>query len=110
MMAFLTVLQVLAAFVLVTAVLLQPAKGDGAFGPSSQSLTGNSGGTNFLFKATMFCAAFLALSSLYMTWTKISESKTSVIDQLSVPVTPDMAPATLPIGADSVPAQQGSPE
>jgi protein translocase SecG subunit len=110
MIAFLTALQVLAAFILVTSVLLQPAKGDGAFAPSSQALTGNSAGTNFLFKTTMVCAAFLALSSLYMTWHKIKESKSSVIDQLAVPVTPDMAPAAAPTGSDSLPAQQKSPE
>jgi hypothetical protein len=45
-----------------------------------------------------------------MTWHKIKESKSSVIDQLAVPVTPDMAPAAAPTGSDSLPAQQKSPE
>lgn len=107
-MMFLTVLQLLAAVVLVASVLLQPAKGDGAFAPSSQNISGNSAGTNFLFKAAMTCAAFLALSSLYITWSNIKESKSSVIDQLAMPVTSDMAPAVPPVGADSVPAQQGT--
>lgn len=101
MLTFLTVLQVIACIVLVTSVLFQPAKGDGAFAPSSNTSVGNSGGTNFLFKTTMFCAAFLAISSLYMTWSKIRESKSSVIDQLSVPVLPDISPAAPPAQGDS---------
>jgi len=96
MLTFLSVLQVLSCVILVTSVLLQPSKGDGAFSPASQTSVGNSGGTNFLFKTTMFCAAFLAVSSLYVTWAKISDSKSSVIDQLSQPLTPDMSPAVPP--------------
>jgi len=90
MLTFLTVLQVLACIVLIASVLLQPSKGDGAFSPVAQTSVGNSGGTNFLFKTTMACAAFLAISSLYMTWSKIRDSKSSVIDQLAAPINPEV--------------------
>jgi protein translocase SecG subunit len=101
MLTFLTVLQVLACVVLIASVLLQPSKGDGAFSPAAQTSVGNSGGTNFLFKTTMACAAFLAISSLYMTWSKIRDSKSSVIDQLAAPINPGVAPAVPPSAGDS---------
>ena len=113
MLTFLTILQVLACIILVTSVLLQPAKGDGAFSPSSNTSVGNSGGTNFLFKTTLFCAVFLAVSSLYMTWSKISDSKSSVIDDLALPILPDTtapaAPATGESPVSTVPAE-GAPQ
>jgi protein translocase SecG subunit len=113
MLTFLTILQVLACFILVTTVLLQPSKGGAAFSPSTQSTVGNSGGTNFLFKTTMVCAIFLAASSLFMTWSNIRASKASVIDQLAMPLSPDMSPATPPAAGESpvttAPAEGSAP-
>ncbi|MEO5668687.1 MAG: preprotein translocase subunit SecG [Bdellovibrionota bacterium] len=106
MMTFLSILQVLACVILVAAVLFQPSKGDGAFSPAAQTSVSNSAGTNFLFKTTMFCAAFLAASSLYMTWVKISDAKSSVID-LAQPMNPGVAPAApAPL---STPVTSGAP-
>jgi protein translocase SecG subunit len=114
MLTLLTVLQVLACIILVTSVLLQPSKGDGAFSPAANTSVGNSGGTNFLFKTTMACAVFLALSSLYMTWSKIKDSKSSVIDSLTLPVTPQSAPPAAPAAGESPvstpPASETAPQ
>lgn len=114
MIGFLTVLQVLACIMLVVSVLLQPAKGDGAFSPAANTSVGNSGGTNFLFKTTMACAAFLAISSLYMTWAKIQEGKSSVIDSYSTPLTPENAAPSAPLPNESpvttLPATEAAPQ
>jgi len=99
---------------LVVSVLLQPAKGDGAFSPAANTSVGNSGGTNFLFKTTMACAAFLAVSSLYMTWAKIQEGKSSVIDSYTAPLTPESTPPAAPAPGDSpvttVPTTEAAPQ
>ncbi len=110
MLTVLTILQVIACVMLVGFILLQPAKNSGsAFGPSEQSLTGNSAGTSAPFKLTMMAAAFLAISSLFMSWSRINDSKTSVVDGLSdelsqMPLNPDVAPA-VPPSPESLPTQ-----
>lgn len=92
-MVALTLLQVLACIILVGFILLQPApKSGNAFGPSDQSLTGQSAGTSGPFKITMFAAAFLAVSSLYMSWAQINENSSSVIDQLEMPLDAGLGP------------------
>ena len=94
MLTAITVLQVISCIILVGFVLLQPAKSSGsAFGPSEQSLTGNSAGTSAPFKLTMMAAAFLCLSSLYVGWSRVNDSKSSVIDDLEMPISSDIAPS-----------------
>lgn len=104
-MIALTLLQVLACIILVGFILLQPApKSGNAFGPSDQSLTGQSAGTSGPFKITMFAAAFLAVSSLYMSWAQINENSSSVIDQLELPLDAGLAPD---LGTTEAPALGG---
>ncbi len=74
---------------------------------ASNASMGTSGGTSFLFKATMAFAAFLMLSSLYLSRNAIVRSKTSVIEgsASSVPVPPAPAPAP----TESAPAPSTTP-
>jgi preprotein translocase subunit SecG len=106
---FITVLQVLSCIILVGAVLLQPAAKGSSFMASSASNAsmGSSGGTTFLFKITMVLAAFLMLTSLYLSRDAIVKSKSSVIEgnPLSVPVPPAPLPsAPLPSAPPAPPA------
>ncbi|NCN40649.1 preprotein translocase subunit SecG [bacterium] len=111
MFTVITVLQVIAAIMVVGFILLQPAKNSGsAFGPSEQSLTGNSAGTSAPFKLTMMAAAFIALSSLFLSWYHINSSKTSVVDELSeISINPDMAPSVPPAAETLPPQNEGNP-
>jgi preprotein translocase subunit SecG len=67
MYAFLTVIHVLTAFVMVGAILLQSGKGaeiGATFGGSSQTIFGGRGATTFLVKFTAACAIIFAATSL----------------------------------------------
>lgn len=113
MLTVLSILQALAAVMLVGFILLQPSKDGGAFGASAQTMTGNSAGTSAPFKMTMICAAFLAISSLFMSWVHINDAKVSVVDQLTeMPLNPDIAPAvppaTLPPETQTAPGENGN--
>jgi preprotein translocase subunit SecG len=109
MTTFLTILLVLASIILIVAVLVQPAKAGGLspLGGSSQSVFGSTGGTTFLFRLTMWTAAFIMVVCLWMTRSNIQEGKQSVLDSVpmtnqgtnnqgkTVPMTPaQQAPAT----------------
>ncbi len=95
MVTFLTVLQFLAAILIVICVLLQPAKAGGSspFGGTSQSLLGNSGGTHLLFKITMWSAFFIMASSLFVARYNLQTGRSSVVDTTtSAPALPPVAP------------------
>jgi protein translocase SecG subunit len=99
METFIIVLQVLACLLMITLILLQPSKGGSFFTASNQGVFGSSGGTNFLFKATMWCAAFLAISCLVLSRMKIQEAGESVANDVSAPAAPVGTAPTAPIGA-----------
>ncbi len=103
METFITVLQILSCVIIVAAVLLQPAKGGGSFisGGGNSSVLGASGGTTFLFRVTMWTAAFIMASCLFLSSIKIRSTGKSVTDDLagSVPV---------PTSANSAPANPGT--
>lgn len=81
MTTFLTLLLVLACLIVLTCVLLQPAKGGAAFGTgSSQSLFGSGGATSFLFKLTMWGAAFIMATCLALAILHAKQNRSSVID------------------------------
>jgi protein translocase SecG subunit len=98
MESFITVLQILSCILLVTAILFQPAaKGSSFMASSSQNASmGSSGGTSFLFKLSMFVAAFLMLSSLFLSRNSIQKSKSSVIEKEAPLVPVPSAPPVLP--------------
>lgn len=115
MTTLLTTLMVIGSFIIVAAVLLQPAKG-GAMGPlgggGSQSIFGSGGATSFLFKLTMWTAAFIMVASIFLSRQKIQDAKTSVIDASSI-VPPHSAMPAAPTntapGAATTPAQPAAP-
>lgn len=102
-----TVLMTLACLILVTAVLLQPSKGGAALGGSAQSVFGSSGATSFLFKITMWMAAFIMISSIFLSRHRIQESRKSVINA-TLPVSAAPA-AALPGTASPIPTPAATP-
>lgn len=95
MATLITVLQVFCSLLIITFVLLQPSKGGSFFAGSSQGVFGSSGGLTFFFKATMWLMAVLMFSSLFLSWQKIHESKSSVVE--STPISaPDVDSAAIP--------------
>lgn len=105
MTTLLTVLLVIACFLVVAAVLLQPAKGGtSAFGAgSAQSLFGSNGATTFLFKIAMWGGFFIMATCLTLSIIRSHQSRESVIDlgaEASAPAIPSATqpnnPATAP--------------
>lgn len=95
MATLITVLQVFCSLLIITFVLLQPSKGGSFFAGSSQGVFGSSGGLTFFFKATMWLMAVLMFSSLFLSWQKIHESKSSVVEASPISA-PDIDSATIP--------------
>lgn len=82
---------------MIALILLQPSKGGSFFTSSNQGVFGSSGGTTFLFRATMWCAAFLAASCIFLSWVKIKESGQSVVEvPTTTPVPSVPAPGAVP--------------
>ncbi|MEZ4815315.1 MAG: preprotein translocase subunit SecG [Bdellovibrionota bacterium] len=94
METFVIVLQIITCILMIALVLLQPSKGGSFFTSSNQGVFGSSGGTTFLFRATMWCAAFLAVSCIFLSWVKVSETSQSVVSD--TPVTTPVAPEAIP--------------
>lgn len=95
---------------MITLILLQPSKGGSFFTASNQGVFGSSGGTTFLFRATMWCAAFLAVSCIFLSWMKVNEAKQSVVSDVPVTTTAPAVPATTPpAGTTTAPVQQTAP-
>ena len=103
MLTLVTVLQVLVSILVITLVLLQPSKGGSFFSASNQGVFGSSGGTNFLFKATMWCSLFLAASCLFLSWFRVQEAGESVIVDTKVNAQP--AQTTAPAVPTSAPVE-----
>jgi protein translocase SecG subunit len=106
-----TVLQVIASLLIITLILLQPSKGGSFFTSGSQGVLGSSGGASLLFKATMWCASFLAVSCLFVAWMNVKSSGQSVIGvgetPVSIPVEPETIPPppVMPESPDAAPTQ-----
>jgi len=103
------VLQVIACILLIASVLLQPAKSGGGLVLSS----GNSnvqGSKDFhpLFKPCMYIAIFLLASSLFLSWMKIDENKSSVVDSNSLTTTPSIKQESTPTESKAVPPETKS--
>lgn len=90
MSSVILVLQVFVCFLMIALILLQPSKGGSFFTASNQGVFGSSGGTTFLFRATMWCALFLALTCLGLSWYRVHQTGESVVSD---------APLNTPPGA-----------
>ena len=114
MVTFFSILLAIACIIIIGAVLLQPAKsGASVLGGTSQSIFGSTGGTTFLFRVTMSAAVFVMAVCLFLSWYKVSSSKSSVIDDpvparkvetpLSNPTAPTTQDKSAPVKSDAVP-------
>lgn len=103
-MAFLTVLHVLAALLLIGLVLIQDSKGamGGSFGGggATNSILGPTGAPHFLFKLTRYIVLIFAVTSLLLS-KFTSESDESALDRVAptattAPAAPAETPAATP--------------
>ena len=85
MFIFLSIVHIIACFIMVAFILLQDPKGGGGgalgmMGGGSKSLFGNTGGNQFLVNVTKWVAIIFAFTSIYLA--AISAQKTeSVMDE-----------------------------
>ncbi len=90
-----TIIHVLACFILIMVVLLQAGKGanmGAAFGGSSQTVFGSSGAGTFLGKMTAAVAVIFMLTSLFLTYT-VSRKGSALFERTQAPVTRQAIPA-----------------
>jgi preprotein translocase subunit SecG len=111
MYALLITLHILVCLALIGVVLLQQGKGadmGAAFGGSSQTLFGSSGGATLLGKLTSAAAVVFMLTSLGLTYNAANRYKTSVMpDQPAAAAPAETAqPAETPPPAPEPPATQ----
>ena len=100
MLTLITVVHLLLAVILIALVLMQDAKGGGAFGMGStggsQSVFGSTGAANFLVKSTRWIAALFAGTCIFLSYLTVQKEE-SVIDGFVPPAaqaTQESAPAT----------------
>ena len=101
-----TVLHVIACFVLIVVVLLQQGKGadvGAVFGGSSQTIFGSTGAGNLLTRLTTWTAVIFMVTSLFLTWSSTHHLTTSIAD--TIPDEPP--PIAAPLTGDTAPAPDG---
>ncbi len=107
MLTFVTIIHVLACFILIMVVLLQAGKGanmGAAFGGSSQTVFGSSGAGTFLGKLTATVAVVFMLTSLSLAY-MATKGSSSVVERAGAPVTQqEPMPMTLPDATPATPA------
>ena len=116
MMILVTIVHVLACFILVLTVLLQAGKGadiGAVFGGASTTIFGSSGAGNFLTRLTTGAAIVFMATSLTLTYgSSHSTSATIMPERAAVPTAPlagapgteGVAPEGLPVEGEAVPA------
>jgi len=107
-----TILHVLACFVLILVVLLQAGKGanmGAAFGGSSQTVFGSSGAGTFLGKLTATVAVIFMLTSLILTYTA-GHRGSSLMERSKIPITQQALPAASPDAAKQPVLPPATPE
>jgi preprotein translocase subunit SecG len=110
MQALLITIHIIVSLALIGVVLLQQGKGadmGAAFGGSSQTLFGSSGGATLLGKLTAAAAVVFMVTSLGLTYRAANRFKTSIMpDQTAAPAA-EQAPAATP--AAPAPATEPAP-
>src|SRR5438876_12141282 len=87
MMILVTVVHVLACFILVVTVLLQAGKGadmGAVFGGASSTIFGSSGAGNFLTRLTTGAAIVFMITSLTLTYGSSHSTSSSIMPESSV--------------------------
>jgi preprotein translocase subunit SecG len=97
-----TIIHVLACFIMILVVLLQAGKGanmGAAFGGSSQTVFGSTGAGTFLGKMTAAVAIIFMLTSLTLTYTA-SHKSSSLMERSKIPAAQQIpSPAPVPTAA-----------
>lgn len=109
MSIIITVLHVVACFVLIVVVLLQTGKGadiGAVFGGSSQTIFGSSGAGNLLTRLTTWTAVIFMVTSLALTWSSTHHLTSSIADTLPDEPPPLAAPID---GGAAAPADEAAP-
>ena len=86
----LIIIHIILCFILVVVILMQKGKGadiGAVFGGTSQTLFGSTGAGSFLQKVTVVVATAFILTSLALSIFMSYPKKTSVMDNVKVPVT-----------------------
>jgi preprotein translocase subunit SecG len=107
-----TIVHVLACFVLILVVLLQAGKGanmGAAFGGSSQTVFGSSGAGTFLGKLTATVAVIFMFTSLILTYTA-GHRGSSLMERSKIPITQQAPPAASPDAAKQPVLPPATPE
>jgi protein translocase, SecG subunit len=107
-----TILHVLACFVLILVVLLQAGKGanmGATFGGSSQTVFGSSGAGTFLGKLTATVAVIFMLTSLILTYAA-GHRGSSLVERSKIPITQQAPPAASPDAAKQPVLPPATPE
>ncbi len=103
MYTLVTILHVLACFILIMVVLLQAGKGanmGAAFGGSSQTVFGSSGAGTFLGKMTAAVAIVFMLTSLILTYSA-GHRGSALFDRSKAPITRQAPPVAAQPNASS---------
>ena len=113
MLAFISILHIIVAIVLITLVLLQDSKGGamGVFGGgTSQSVFGAAGGTNVLVKLTRSAAILFSITCIYLAYSTSNTQSGSVLDDATIPTTQSAPVETglpdAPAAKDSAPSAE----
>ncbi len=114
MHTLLTIIHVVACFIMILVVLLQAGKGanmGAAFGGSSQTVFGSSGAGTFLGKMTATVAIVFMLTSLFLTYS-VSRKGSSLFESSQAPVTRQAMPvapvpnAAIPTAVPAAPVKK----
>ncbi|HBZ54290.1 MAG TPA: preprotein translocase subunit SecG [Syntrophobacteraceae bacterium] len=117
MQTLVLIIHVIACLALIAIVLLQTGRGaemGAAFGGSSQTLFGSSGGSTFLGKLTTAAAVVFMITCLGLTYMFSGPSTKSVMEKAPIekpqgPALPEATPVPTAPGQSAESASQGAP-
>lgn len=109
MTTFITVIHIIVALALISLVLLQDSKSDGALGMggsnNSNSILGATGAQSLAGKMTMWAAIIFAVTCLALTYITSHGQTASVVDNMPLPTAPAQ---TMPADATTAPAAEAN--
>src|SRR6266481_5510699 len=113
MIILVTIVHVLACFILVVTVLLQAGKGadiGAVFGGASTTIFGSSGAGNFLTRLTTGAAIVFMITSLTLTYGASHRVSSTLMPETAAPAAPQGAgEGAAPAGEPAAPAAPAAP-